>query len=286
LITQKIHLPSPALRPYVAHYNFMSSDSPEAEIKLPPLIFSGFAFLFEGNLNITSSNGKKHANLQDWISPVTINPVQLSWPGKGSIISIQFWPGKFYDFFGWPQHLFFDDTVILEDTELEKEFFRLFEQLYEAPSLELKTKLIDLFLLSHFPQKILFRPAIAYAVEEILRTRGQLSLEQLIAKTRYSERHFRRLFKESVGMNPYIFLRIVRFYHAFTIMQTGRFHSLTDIAYMAGYFDQSHFIRDFKKFWDLSPGEVLDSVNSPATELLKNTPGMKQMRETQSPIPA
>jgi AraC-like DNA-binding protein len=87
-------------------------------------------------------------------------------------------------------------------------------------------------------------------------------------------------------MNPYIFLRIVRFYHAFTIMQTGRFHSLTDIAYMAGYFDQSHFIRDFKKFWDLSPGEVLDSVNSPATELLKNTPGMKQMRETQSPIPA
>jgi hypothetical protein len=141
LITQKIHLPSPALRPYVAHYNFMSSDSPEAEIKLPPLIFSGFAFLFEGNLNITSSNGKKHANLQDWISPVTINPVQLSWPGKGSIISIQFWPGKFYDFFGWPQHLFFDDTVILEDTELEKEFFRLFEQLYEAPSLELKVKI-------------------------------------------------------------------------------------------------------------------------------------------------
>lgn len=277
MIYQNTCLPSPALRPYVAHYNFMSSDTAAPELQLPPIIFSGFAFLFEGNLNITSSDGKKHTNIKDWVSPVTTNPVKLSWPGKGSIISVQFWPGKFYEFFGWPQHLFFDDTVLLNETELEREFADLFEKLFETPSVESKTILLDTFLLQHYPKKRFFRSAISDTVEKILNGQNQTSLESLIEESRYSKRHFRRLFREAIGMNPYVFMRIIRFYKAFAILKSGNFDSLTDISYKAGYFDQSHFIRDFQDFWDISPGEALSSKNQLVLKLLENTPGMGKL---------
>ncbi len=252
----------------------MSSDEASPELQLPPILFSGFAFLFEGNLNITSSDGKTHTNIKDWVSPVTTNPVKLSWPKRSSIISIQFWPGKFFEFFGWPQHLFFDDTVLLHETDLEKPFNDLFEQLFEKPSMEEKSGLLDTFLLQHYPQKRFFRPVISDTIEKLLNRHRKISLESLIEDSRYSQRHFRRLFQEAVGMNPNIFMRIIRFYKAFSYMKTDSFDSLTEISYKAGYFDQSHFIRDFKDFWGMSPGEVFSVQNNNALEILANAPGM------------
>ncbi|KAA3630650.1 MAG: AraC family transcriptional regulator [Bacteroidetes bacterium] len=274
MIYQKTCLPSPALRPFVAHYNFVSSDEAASELQLPPILFSGLAFLLEGSLDITSSNGSRYPDIKDWVSPVTTNPVKLSWSGQSSMISIQFWPGKFYEFFGWPQHLFLDDTVLLHETELEKEFTELFDQLHEAPDVKSRCDLLDTFLLQNYPEKKLYRHAISGPVEKILKGQGQISLEGLMEESRYSERHFRRLFRESVGMNPYTFLRIIRFYKAFAIIKKGNFESLTDISYKAGYFDQSHFIRDYKDFWNILPGEVLDSKNQLALQLLEHTPGV------------
>lgn len=74
------------------------------------------------------------------------------------------------------------------------------------------------------------------------------NLRRLVKRTGMSERHFRRLFREHMGIPVRTFMRIYRFYRGFWLLQSGKFHSLTEIAHDAGYFDQAHFIRDFREY--------------------------------------
>lgn len=69
-----------------------------------------------------------------------------------------------------------------------------------------------------------------------------------------SERSLERLFLTYVGITPILYTRICRFQASLRLLRQGKARSLTDIAYTLGYFDQSHFIRDFKLFSGASPG--------------------------------
>ncbi|WP_431216437.1 helix-turn-helix domain-containing protein [Puia sp. P3] len=68
-----------------------------------------------------------------------------------------------------------------------------------------------------------------------------------------SERSLERLFITHVGITPVMYSRIIRFQSAITLIRHGRSRSLTDIAHTLEYFDQSHFIRDFKLFSGVTP---------------------------------
>ena len=72
-----------------------------------------------------------------------------------------------------------------------------------------------------------------------------------------SERTFQRLFESNVGISPKMFSRICQFHSAFQQLDEGRFTKLSDIAYQNGYADQSHMIRTFKEFTNVSPKEYL-----------------------------
>lgn len=70
-----------------------------------------------------------------------------------------------------------------------------------------------------------------------------------------SERQLERRFVERVGMPPKRFVSLRRFEHALALARTAE--SLTNVALEAGYYDQSHFIRDFRRFAGMAPSELL-----------------------------
>ncbi len=76
-----------------------------------------------------------------------------------------------------------------------------------------------------------------------------------------SARTVNRAFFQHTGANPSKMVSVRRFQHALGMVTTGG-GSLTDIAYAAGYYDQSHFIRDFKKYSGATPSEFLQYKNS------------------------
>jgi AraC-like DNA-binding protein len=90
----------------------------------------------------------------------------------------------------------------------------------------------------------------------------EASLEALIENSGLSRRSFERRFKECTSYSPATYLRILRFQRTYRMLENGSAHSLTDIAHASGYFDQSHFIRDFKRFSGLNPRSYF--VRSPA----------------------
>ncbi len=67
-------------------------------------------------------------------------------------------------------------------------------------------------------------------------------------------RQFERRFKEYSGFSPKLFSRITRFQSSLDSFG-NKDKSLTDIAYDCDYYDQSHFINDFKEFSGYHPSQ-------------------------------
>jgi AraC-like DNA-binding protein len=65
------------------------------------------------------------------------------------------------------------------------------------------------------------------------------------------------MFESNVGISPRLYKRICQFDAAFQQLNRRKFAKLSDIAYQNGYADQSHFIRSFKEFTNITPKEYL-----------------------------
>jgi AraC-like DNA-binding protein len=74
------------------------------------------------------------------------------------------------------------------------------------------------------------------------------------ALTGYSRSHAHRVFTAWLGQSPGDSVRLSRFVAACQLLHAGA-NRLTDVGVAAGYYDQSHFIRDFRRFSGLAPGE-------------------------------
>ncbi len=82
-------------------------------------------------------------------------------------------------------------------------------------------------------------------------------LKEVISSYSGTHKHLISQFKKFVGIPPKHFERILRFNDVFIQMQGDQFLSWSDIANLCGYSDQSHFIREFKKFSGFNPESYL-----------------------------
>ena len=74
----------------------------------------------------------------------------------------------------------------------------------------------------------------------------------------YTERHLYRIFKKNYGVSPKTLLNIIRLHLCLTmILDENR--ELIDIVHRCGFFDQSHFIKEIKKYTGISPLQLLSS---------------------------
>jgi AraC-like DNA-binding protein len=115
-----------------------------------------------------------------------------------------------------------------------------------------------IIIISDFLEKRLARnyrqePAVFSSISHIIQTKGLTPVQQLAGQSFLSTRQFERKFKAFSGFSPKLYSRIIRFQSALDMYgNSGR--SLTEIAYECGYYDQSHFIHDFKEFSGQHPG--------------------------------
>lgn len=92
------------------------------------------------------------------------------------------------------------------------------------------------------------------ALHSIFRCKGFLSVKQLSSEANTSERNFRRRFFETVGIAPKKYILINRLHYILHMMeQKPAKINWADIAYSCGYYDQMHFIKEFKKFSGETP---------------------------------
>lgn len=92
-------------------------------------------------------------------------------------------------------------------------------------------------------------------VDRISTDRALCRVEQLVAQSGLSERGLQRLFRRHVGVNPKAVIRRFRLVEAAQCLEQASPLRLTELAHRLGYFDQSHFIRDFRATVGRRPSE-------------------------------
>lgn len=147
-----------------------------------------------------------------------------------------------------------NDNIALENI-LRNEALEIEDKLQTARSNNQRIKLIEDFLLNQLIQNYKNHEQISKTFETIDTTKGQISIRTLAEVSCLSIKHFERKFSEFVGLRPKQYLRIVRFQDALQKKKSNCYRSYTSLAFDCGYYDQSHFIHDFKAITDVPPKE-------------------------------
>jgi transcriptional regulator GlxA family with amidase domain len=74
-------------------------------------------------------------------------------------------------------------------------------------------------------------------------------------------RQLERNFKKQIGVSPKQLGKVIRLQTALKMLLDQKSENLTDIAYESEYFDQSHFIKDFREFTGINPKDFLTNEN-------------------------
>jgi AraC-like DNA-binding protein len=167
-------------------------------------------------------------------------------------IGVHFKPGGAYPFFDIPAHAVQDAAVPL-DALWGREASVLRERLLEAPTLASRFQQLEQFLLARLQPTQSHHPAVDYALRAWQRAPLEQPVAELAAQGGYSTRHFIQLFREQVGMTPKRYCRVQRFQAALDQMRQGKPIEWADLALACGYYDQAHFINDFKAFSGFTP---------------------------------
>ncbi|SEK89555.1 AraC-type DNA-binding protein [Olivibacter domesticus] len=128
------------------------------------------------------------------------------------------------------------------------------ETLATPLSISQKTEIIAKFLSELAREKGMqeYRK-IQGAIQIIEDHKGLIAVNELAKRLNTTERTLRRKFNHYVGIPPKKFAKIIQFQTSLDQISTGDFLKLTDVVYENGYADQSHFIRNIKKFTGKNP---------------------------------
>lgn len=163
------------------------------------------------------------------------------------LLGIRFNPAGAFCFFKQYYDSLYQNNIFIKDTNL---FKKLEKNLTNIESI------FDTYLKSLFIKDIKLENFIQ-VLQNIEERKGDVDINELAMILNISRRSLDRLFKKYVATSANIYLRIIKIKYTRENLRNMKFESLTQVGYDNGYFDQSHFIREFKIFMQKSPKEYI-----------------------------
>jgi AraC-like DNA-binding protein len=176
----------------------------------------------------------------------------LQIPSNSSIFAITFQPHGLNRFLRIPLNEL--KNFIITSEIKTKDFFPSLEaQLSEANNFHLRTKIAERYFLNllNYRDDLFIHEGIANSIHQIKKTKANISIDTLALDACMSRKQFERKFSENIGISPKQYLKIIRFQNSIKLNQSNK--NLTTLAYEAGYFDQSHFVKQIKELTGYTP---------------------------------
>jgi len=218
------------------------------------------------NSAVAAQVGDKKYNLPlCFINGFNTMPIELQLPQKQVFFGVMFQPSAVKRIFKTPACEFSDTTV---DLALIDPFFHsLWQQLAGQDDFE---KRVAVFLSWLTKNTIDCEPR-----EELIntflydKTQYDLSVKMLADSLCYSSRQLARKLLEATGMNTEEVLLYKKYLHSVELMHRSGL-SLTEIAYQSHFSDQSHFIKTFRSYTHITPGEYKHGMSYVKGHLFEN----------------
>jgi AraC-like DNA-binding protein len=264
--------PSKELAPYIKHYLFL--DNKETAIQKLRLFSdgnTGIVFSFKSKLISEINNYEVKNYLPNSFLYGQLNGFKdLYSNDKITLVIVVFQPNGIYQLLGIPADEFLDSIISIDDVFGENGLI-LQEKLSEQNNNQGKIELLNHFFRNLISKKSQSNQLIINSsLDFIISNKGLFSVSQLVKYTGFTERHLERKFKESIGLNPKKFGNVIRLHHFLKLLKDKPVDTnLTSICYDAGFSDQSHLIKEFRKHTGISPKEYLHSSGKLTNNLIK-----------------
>ena len=253
-----VHIPSPPLNLYINCLYYPNGSVPYPREKILPLPAIDLKINFGGAFQVfNADHGEPFATLaESWVVGLWSRYHIVDWPLDMQHFGVSFKPGGAYPFLQLPLSEL-QNQVISLDAIWGRFAIEIRERLYAAPTIQARLVLLEQLLLTHLCEAPQGLKAVQYAVTEIARHHGALSIRGLSNHVSMSEKHLIAQFKQMVGCTPKELARLHRFAHILSSIDPTRLVDWTLLAHQFFYHDQSHFSRDFKMFTGHSPTDYL-----------------------------
>lgn len=164
-------------------------------------------------------------------------------------LGVRFKPGAFYSLYQYDASLVMDNMVAFESVD---------------SSFSLK----DIFLIKNFEEQINFlinyllskrnfqKDDMILFVDKLYLIPTEKTISLLSKDLGYSERHLNRIFKKVYGVTPKVLLNILRLHFCLNLLIDEK-KSLIEVSNLCGFYDQSHFIKEIKRYVGISPLQLI-----------------------------
>lgn len=179
-----------------------------------------------------------------------ITPFKLLVQESHKTVSIIFQPGGLNRFLNIPMTEIFDNGYSAREV-VGREIEELLDKSHDTISSNELDNIVQTYFLrklSHIKELLPIDFALQY-----LMTNYNTNMDAIAGMACMSIRNFERKCKERLGMPAKMYARIARFHKAYKILESRPIISWPDLTYEVGYYDQTHFIKDFKEFARLTP---------------------------------
>lgn len=266
MITRIFH-PAPALSDVVEFYYYYTIDfsQPAIQYYATPLL-QGMAFNIGKQAQHHTYNGKTETikNQAYLFGQCTCPRVIMGENTGAEIIGVKFRPLGITKITGINMEHMADRTVAAEDL-WGHEFESLFDEMQSASCMENAIAALENFLLKKYLKtKVHYRvDSIQNALLLISQQNGNLSIKALQKTVNISRKTLERAFTHTIGIQPKLYARIVRFNAIKGHMDRQPYskNNLISLAHDYGFYDSSHFTAEFKYFSGITPMEYLKGKN-------------------------
>ena len=242
------HFPTDQLKPYIKYF-VVSENKLENEYKVFPSSGLVIGFQYKGQLSFIKNNTENNLTSAG-ITGITDGCKIFKNSASIGTILIYFTEIGFTHFASNPANELFNLSLSLDDIFNRNDVAEVEEKLATVTTDKHRIKVVEQFFISQL-KDIQTDKLILEAVKLIYQTNGTIRIKELNEKLSISQSPFEKRFRKVVGTTAKKFASIVRFNAVLNNLNETK--TLTEICYENNFFDQAHFIKDFKQFTGDTP---------------------------------
>lgn len=187
------------------------------------------------------------------------------YPNKTKIFGARFVSGTFNQISDIPISDYMNQKINIFDVcDKARAYYDL---LCEKDTFEERVASTIKFLLSNYKRSDNDK-LIHHMIEQIIYSRGNISVKELSQKLCYSERYINKKINEYTGISPKQLSRIIKFQMTLHHFINDQNLSMEDLALRSGYYDLSHMTKSFKDITGQTPMDFLESIRDVKLETL------------------
>jgi len=242
------YIPCDILKPFVKSFAVQETTE-ENTYKVLPDTGLVIGFQYKGKLSRLQNETETPLSISGVSGLADHSRTFKNSPDIGTVL-IFFKEAGATQFFRQPLHELFRESVSLDNFMLRSELLFLEEQLAEAMTDTQRIASVEHFLISRMtntePDKL-----VLAALALIHKSKGNIRIKELTEQLFISQSPLEKRFRQALGASPKKFASIVRLKNV--IQQYDSVNSLTELGYETGFYDQAHFIKEFKTFTGDTP---------------------------------